>query len=93
MQLNIKDDEVYTLARRIATRRGTSLTDVVKTALRNESARDEPQTRSPEEIAVRLARINALLEPLHKAQRESGIRPPTNEEFDAWMYDENGLPR
>lgn len=95
MQLNIKDAETVDLARRIASRRGASLTEVVKVALKHEDERDAllAKPRTPEEIAERLARIHAWLDPIHEQQRASGLKLPTDKEMDEWMYDEDGLPR
>ena len=77
--LNIKDPEVYVLARRLAERRHTSATGAVREALREALARDAAQR---EGIASRLLAIGA----------RSAARPEpfvTDEE----RYDERGLPR
>jgi len=39
--LNVKDAEVYSLARELSRRTGESLTEVVRTALRERLAREE----------------------------------------------------
>jgi hypothetical protein len=59
----------------------------VKTALRDKNDLDAPRQRSPEDIAERTARLNAILDPLHREQRESGIRLPTHKDMDELMYD------
>ncbi len=92
-QLNIKSDEAYRLAESLATARGESMTAVVVSLLKQEAERLKPPRKTPEEIARIIERVNASLEPLHRRMREGRQRHPTNEEFDAWMYDEQGLPR
>lgn len=92
-QLNIKSDEAYRLAESLATARGESMTAVVVSLLKQEAERLKPPRKTPEEIVRIIERVNASLEPLHRRMREGKQRHPTNEEFDAWMYDEQGLPR
>ncbi len=92
-QLNIKSDEAYGIAEHLAAARGESMTAVVVSLLKQEADRIKPPRKTPEHIAKIIERVNASLEPLHRRMREGKQRHPTNEEFDAWMYDENGLPR
>lgn len=89
MQLNIKNNEAYRLAREIARRTGESLTEVVTQALRERLARHATDDRT---------------EPARKAERLRRLRELANE-FDALPvlddrsadeiigYDENGVPR
>lgn len=59
-QLNIRSDQAYELATRIAARRETSITDAVLQALTALNARDEAEERETKE--QKLARWMALLE-------------------------------
>ncbi len=92
-QLNIKNDEAYAIAESLAANRGESMTAVVVGLLKQEADRVKPPRKTPEHVARIIERVNASLEPLHRRMREDKQRHPTTEEFDAWMYDENGLPR
>ena len=76
--LNIKDPEVYRLARELAGRRGTSATGAVRDALREALERDE---RSRDGVAERLLQIG----------RRSAARPEPFSGED--LYDDRGLPR
>lgn len=59
-QLNIRSDEAYALASRIARRRSTSITDAVLQALTELDSRDEQRQRETRE--QKLARWMAMLE-------------------------------
>jgi len=77
--LNIKDPEVYELARELARRRGTSMTGAVRAALVETLER----TRlTPEEKIRRMEEI---------AKRSQAIDEPFLTDDD--LYDEWGLPR
>jgi antitoxin VapB len=83
-QLNIKSEDAYRLASRLAELTGESLTTVVTRALRAELEREE-RGRDRQERLRRLREAAAdirrhLSEPL----------PSSNHD---WLYDENGLPR
>ncbi len=90
MALNIKDRETEEAVRLLARRRGLSLTEAVRQAVRSELNKDE---LSEEEKARRIAEGRAKLAALHK---EFNIKPAaksmTKEEMDAIIgYDENGF--
>jgi antitoxin VapB len=88
MQMNIKNPEACRMAQQLATATGKSLTTVVTEALAAELARMEAQ--KAEARARKIADINEILDSI----RADLVKPlPTMEEIDAWLYDENGLPR
>jgi antitoxin VapB len=82
MQLNIKSEEAYRMASRLAEMTGESMTAVVTEALRAELRRRE----MGEDRAVKLERLLGLARELRAGLRE----PITSDTSD--MYDENGLP-
>lgn len=92
MQLNIKNARTVRLVNELTRVTGESLTGAVTTAVEERLERVRPAKRCPEEAARIIASVEALLEPLHASLREG---PPveTQEAFDRWMYDEDGLPR
>jgi antitoxin VapB len=88
--LNIKDPETEKAVRQLARRRGLSLTEAVRMAVRSELDKDE---LSEEEKARRVAAAMARMEAL---DRKYGIKPAqhsmTKEEMDDIIgYDENGM--
>ncbi|WP_186419478.1 type II toxin-antitoxin system VapB family antitoxin [Bosea sp. CS1GBMeth4] len=90
MALNIKDPETEKAVRQLARRRGLSLTEAVRLAVRSELDKDE---LSEEEKARRVAEGRRRLEALYK---KYGIEPTdhsmTKQEMDdAIGYDENGM--
>ena len=90
MALNIKDPETEKAVRQLARRRGLSLTQAVRLAVRSELDKDE---LSEEEKARRVAEGRRRLEALYK---KYGIKPTdhsmTKQEMDdAIGYDENGM--
>lgn len=90
MALNIKDPETEKAVRQLARRRGLSLTEAVRMAVRSELDKDE---LSEEEKARRVAAAMARMEAL---DRKYGIKPAqhsmTKEEMDDIIgYDENGM--
>lgn len=78
--MNLKDPEVYRLARELAERRGTSMTAAVRAALA-EAVEREP---------ARPARVS--LEDLLAIARRSAARPEPYLTDDD-LYDDHGLPR
>lgn len=85
MQLNIKNADVRSMADRLAARTGKSVTQAIADALRHElEALD--RERDIERRVAELDRITASIQ----ADLRDGYM--THEEFDAWLYDENGLP-
>jgi antitoxin VapB len=90
MALNIKDRETEEAVRLLARRRGLSLTEAVRQAVRSELGKDE---LSEEEKARRVAAAMARMEAL---DRKYGIKPAnrsmTKQEMDDIVgYDENGM--
>jgi antitoxin VapB len=84
--LNIKSDEAHRLAKELAELTGESLTEAVTTAIRERVARER---NTPERIRARTEAVLAIgrdvAERLGPEWREMDV--------DAWLYDENGLPR
>jgi antitoxin VapB len=88
MGMNIKDPEVHAMARELAARRSTTVTDAVRQALRAELARS-PSPDAPEAIEARKAAIRAIC-------ARTSARPEwqgrTSQELQDALYDEHGLP-
>lgn len=80
--MNIKDPEVYRMARELATRRRTTATGAVRDALKEALARDDEQRASREGMAERLLAI---------AEEAQAVRSPYLTDED--LYDERGLPQ
>ncbi len=90
-QLNIRSNDAYERAHRLARQRNTSVTLVIELALRRyEAGTGRAETElSPEEIAKN-GRILADM----KRDLWGGKGPPPGATSDhSWMYDENGLPK
>ena len=87
-QLNIRSDEAYVLAHRLARAQKRSVTAVVVNALRQEalSAGAEPDIFSEEAVAERMR----LMQEVIRSTREN-LQPGTIDDHGD-MYDENGLP-
>jgi len=83
-QLNIKSEDAYRLASRLAELTGESLTTVVTKALRAELAREE---RARDRDA-RLRRVREITADIRR-----NLRHPLPSSNHDWLYDENGLPR
>ncbi len=85
MGLNIKNEAAHVLATELAGLRGTSLTQAVTDALRNELER-EKRRRSRIGLSEDLLMIGR--------QCAAHIREPiTSENCTDFLYDEHGLPR
>jgi antitoxin VapB len=84
MGLSIKNDETERLIRQLAKARNTSITRAVTEAVRNELSREARSRKDPEAIIAAVRKIQAEVAKLPVLM--------TDEEVDAWMYDENGLP-
>lgn len=80
--LNIKDPEVYRLARELATRRRTTATGAVRDALREALERDRQDRQGRAGMAERILVVG----------RRSAARPEAFATDDE-LYDERGLPR
>ena len=81
MSMNIKNPETFRLAKELATATGESMTAAVTTAIRE-----------------RLERVRAdfRVEDILAMAREIRERMPPgyfNQDFDAMLYDEHGLPK
>jgi antitoxin VapB len=83
-QLNIKSEDAYRLASRLAELTGESLTTVVTKALQAELERQE-HARDREQ---RLRRVREIT-----ADMRRQLRQPFPSSDHDWLYDENGLPR
>jgi antitoxin VapB len=84
MGLSIKNDETERRIRELARRRGLGVTSAIRLAVDNELAKDDPPKRDPEKIMAAVREIQERVAKLPVLM--------SNEEIDAWMYDENGLP-
>jgi len=84
MALNIKNPETERLARELARRRGTGVTEAVTVALMEELKREQNRVREP-----------GLAEKLMKIAEEFRKLPTYDDRSDNEIigYDENGLPR
>jgi antitoxin VapB len=81
-QLNIKSEDAYRLASRLATLTGESLTSVVTKALRSELERQE----SSHDVEVEVERMLAMGREIRSHMTE----PVSSDLSD--LYDEDGLP-
>lgn len=88
MGMNIKDSRVHAMARELAARRGSSVTEAVRQALGAELARaKEP---GPEDI--RAARLEAIRQ-IQARFSELPIRDPRSScDLQDSLYDNRGLP-
>ena len=82
-QLNIKSDDAYRMASRLAELTGESLTSVVTKALQAELERQESQ----HDIAGTVERMLAMGREIRAHMREP-ISSDTS-----WMFDEDGMPK
>jgi antitoxin VapB len=83
MGMNIKDPQVHAMAKELAARRGTSVTDAVRQALRVELERSQTADAArQEELQALLARFRHLPWPEGVSSKEAQ---------DA-LYDDQGLP-
>ena len=82
--LNIKDAEVYRLARELAARTGESMTQVVRRSLRDRLAREK--NRTPDPVVMQ-----KLIEISDRCSRRLVLDPRSDEEILG--YDEHGVPR
>ncbi len=90
MALNIKDPETEKAVRTLAKRRGLTLTQAVRHAVRSELDKDE---LSEAEKARRVAEARARMQALYKKYSiKPAERSMTKEEMDDFLgFDENGL--
>jgi hypothetical protein len=90
-QLNIRSNDAYERAHRLARQRNTSVTAVIEQALRRYEAGSGMAAAelSPEEIAENGRILDEMMHDLW-----GGKGPPAGATSDhSWMYDENGLPK
>ena len=85
-QLNIRSDEAYEIAHRVAKRYGKTVTHVVTEALRHRYGRASPEV-SPEQAAETYRLLTELSERLAKHK----LPGATSDHRD--LYDEIGLPK
>lgn len=88
MGMNIKDPEVHAMARKLAARRSTTVTDAVRQALRAELDRAgcEPEEQT---LRLRKQRVQELLDRFSRLSWPEGV---TSKELQDALYDEHGLP-
>ena len=82
-QLNIKSEDAYRLASRLAELTGESLTSVVTKALQAELERQERRRD-------RQARVDHVMEIARELRAH--MREPESSDT-SWLYDEDGLPK
>ncbi len=90
MALNIKDPETEKAVRTLAKRRGLTLTQAVRHAVRSELDKDElSEAEKERRVAAAMARMEALY---RKYDIKPAERSMTREEIDDVLgYDENGM--
>lgn len=88
MGMNIKDPEVHAMARELAARRSTTVTDAVRQVLRAELERC-PHPEGPDALE---ARTVALLELLQRYKRLPWPDRRSSAELQDDLYDQHGLP-
>jgi len=90
MSLNIKDPEVHEMAREVAAMHGISMTGAVRDALREKLERERTGKNSPEPEEKR--KYDLLMEFADECARL--VPDPIHSwEIDAYLYDEDGLPK
>ena len=87
-QLNIRSDEAYKIAHRLAKKRRQTVTEVVTAALRREQddLKQQPEV-SPQEAAETIRIMTELSERAAKAAE------PGSSSDHSYLYDEHGLPK
>jgi antitoxin VapB len=88
MGMNIKDPQVHAMARELAARRGSSVTDAVRQALAAELKR----TPDSSSASSRRARHQALTELLERCRRLPRQDASGREQIETELYDSAGLP-
>lgn len=87
-QLNIRSDEAYERAHRLAKQRGESVTTVVTEALRQAEVQNPPPREVPPEEAAETIRILTEL-----SRRASKAKRPGATSDHSDFYDDYGLPK
>jgi antitoxin VapB len=88
MGMNIKDPAVHAMAKELAARRSTTVTDAVRQALLAELERSEPDSSNQ----AAEARKAAVLELLQRFKRLPWPDQRGSAELQAELYDDDGLP-
>jgi antitoxin VapB len=88
MGMNIKDEQVHAMARELADRRGTSVTNAVRQALRAELDRCHTAAPGQEEAARR----EVLHQLLSRCRDLPWPDQRSSSELQSELYDEMGLP-
>ena len=87
-QLNIRSDEAYRIAHRLAKMHGQTVTEVVTDALRRQHDTTKPEPEVSPEQAAETIRI--LLE---LSERSAKSAMPGSSSDHSYLYDEHGLPK
>ena len=88
MGMNIKDPDVHAMARQLAARRGTSVTDAVRQALRAALER-EPDLVDPLALQAKREAIERIGQRFRDLPLRDGRNP---QELCDDLYDAQGLP-
>jgi antitoxin VapB len=88
MGVNIKDPQVHAMAKELAARRGTSVTNAVRQALNAELER-LPDALSEASVE---ARKDAIREICRRTSALPEWQGRSSEDLQEVLYDENGLP-
>jgi antitoxin VapB len=83
MGMNIKDPQVHAMAKELAARSGTSVTDAVRQALKLELERSQTAD------AARQEELQALLARFRQLHWPEGV---SSKEAQGALYDDQGLP-
>ena len=87
-QLNIRSDEAYEIAHRLADQRGRSVTEVVTEALRKEA---RPPVSAPEVSPEEAAETIRVLTEISERTARAAKSGTTSDH--SYLYDEHGLPK
>jgi antitoxin VapB len=88
MGMNIKDAQVHAMAKELAARRGTSVTDAVRQALSAELER-LPDALSEASVEARKEAVRAICRRTSANPAWQGL---SSKDLQDALYDENGLP-
>lgn len=88
MGMNIKDPQVHAMARELAARRGTSVTEAVRQALGAELAR----TAAPGPEDIRSTRLEAIRQIQARFSALPIRDPRSSRDLQDSLYDDRGLP-
>ena len=88
MGMNIKDPEVHAMAKQLAARRGTTVTNAVRQALRAELER-QPDALSEASVEARKEAVRAICRRTSANPAWQGL---SSKQLQDALYDEHGLP-